>query len=222
MKKLILIIILLIAGTLQAQYYGNSYANKAYMTYLDVDTVVSVITFQEDVHFLKDINTDTITVDGVINNGLVYGSVYIADDYPDTIIVGATDQYYCVGAVVGANGKNWTSGGVLKNVTVRDSFITVQKAGKYEVSYSFSFQTITGVTNGLYNFYVFVNDVKQEKTGAKRLMSGTDDLGVGAVAPTVLELAANDEIKLKILSPTDNSNTVCFQYAIIHVKKIDN
>ncbi len=222
MKKLILILILLCAVTVQAQYYGESNARTAKANYLYVDTVMSAITFREDVMFEKDFMVDTVKADGFIDNGLAYGSCYIADDFPDTITIGSTTNYYTVGAKQGANGKAWTPGEVLKNVSVRDSFITVQEAGKYEVSYSFSFQTITGVVNGIYNFYIFINDVKQEKTGAKRLMSGSNDLGIGAIAPTVLSLSANDEIKLKILSLTDGSNTVCFQYAIIHVKKIDN
>lgn len=223
MKKLILILLLLCAVSIQAQtYYGETNAKTAKANYLYVDTVMAAITFREDVVFEKDFTVDTVKTDGIVNNGLAYGSCYIADDFPDTITVSAVNVYYTVGAKQGANGKAWTSGGVLKNVTVQDSSMTVQKAGKYEVSYSFSFQTITGVTNGTYNFYIFVNDVKQEKTGARRLMSGTNDLGIGAVAPTVLTLAANDEIKLKILSPSDNANTVCFQYAVLHVKKIDN
>lgn len=150
-----------------------------------------------------------------------YGSMYIADDYPDSIDIASTTTAYTVGAKQGARGYKWTAGGLLKGCTVGDSSMTITRGGKYEISYSFSFQTITGVTNGKFNFYIYINDVKQEKTGAKRLMSGTNDLGCVAVAPTSFNLNAGDVIKLKVLSPSDNSNTVCFQYAIVHIKRID-
>ena len=182
--------------------------------------------YKTNANFVNQVSSDSagnVAVRGTITSDkFAYGSVYIDDTYPDSIDVTSSAKYYTVGAKQGARGKAWTSGGVLKNVTVQDSSMTVGVAGKYEVSYSWSFQTITGITNGTFNFYIFVNDVKQEKTGAKRLMSGTNDLGVGAVAPTVLSLAANDVLKMKVISPSDASNTVAFQYAIMHVKRIDN
>ena len=151
-----------------------------------------------------------------------YGSVFIADDHPDTIIINNNNVFYTVGAKQGANGYPWTTGGVLQNVTVQDSSMTALVPGKYEVSYSFSFFTVTGVVGGRFNWYLFINDNKQEKTGSKRLMSGTNDMGIGSVAPTVLTLAANDVIKLKVRSIDDASNTICFEYCIMHIKKIDN
>jgi len=199
-------------GRLTVKGSGNTSATNA-LVLRDSDET-NITTVDNDGNFST---TGTITSDK-----FAYGSVYIDDTYPDSIDVTSSSAYYTVGAKQGARGKAWTSGGVLKNVTVQDSSMTVGIAGKYEVSYSFSFQTITGVTNGTFNFYLFVNDVKQEKTGAKRLMSGTNDLGVGAVAPTVLSLSANDVIKMKLISPSNNSNTVAFQYAIMHVKRIDN
>jgi hypothetical protein len=148
-----------------------------------------------------------------------YGSVYIADTYPDTVIVGLTNTYYTVGAIQAPNGKKWTSGGVLKNVTVQDSSMTIGVDGNFEVSWSVSVSS-AGVTNGKFNWYLFVNDVKQEKTGAKRLLSGSNDLGCIAVAPTVIALKKNDIVKLKVQSIDDNSCQLIQEYAILHVRKI--
>ena len=151
-----------------------------------------------------------------------YGSMYISDDHPDSIIVGSTTILYTIGAKQGANGYKFTSGGVLKNVSVQDSSMTVLIAGNYEASYSASCYTATGVVNGKFNFYIYVDDVKQEKTGNIRLFSGSNDMGTMCAAPTVLTLTAGQVIKLKVKSPDDNGNTFVVEYCIVHLKKIDN
>lgn len=191
MKKILLILILFIAVTANAQYYGTTTARNGYFNY---------------------IVTDSISL-----TGIAYGSAYISSDKPDTVVVTSSSDYYTVG-----RSAKYNSGGILKNVTVQDTSLTVSVSGKYQVSYSFSFQTVTGVTNGTFQFAITKNDTVQAKTISRRLLSGTNDLGIGATAPTILQLYAGDIIKLKLQSPTDNSNTVVFQTCIVHINKVDN
>jgi hypothetical protein len=149
-----------------------------------------------------------------------YGAVYITSATPDSITVSATDVFYTVGAKQGANGYAWTSGGVLQNVTVQDSSITVQKTGKYHVTYTLNVSSLNMGGGSRLNAFIYVNDVQQVKTELLRWLSGTNDYG-NATGTTILSLTANDIIKVKVRSLDDGAGTFIVWAANLAAERID-
>lgn len=146
-----------------------------------------------------------------------YGGAYIADDHIDTILVTDAAANYTVGAVQPPSGYPLTTGGVLQNVTVQDSSLTIGKAGKYLIRYSVSAQSV-GIT-GRANFYIFINDNKQEKSGAIATLTNT--AYTNQSGGMLYSASANDIIKLKVRSPDDNSGSIAIQYMNITITRID-
>lgn len=146
-----------------------------------------------------------------------YGGAYISDDHIDSIIVGSSSVAYTVGAVQPPSGYKLTSGGVLKNVTVQDSSLTIQKAGTYLIRYSVSALSV-GIA-GRANFYIYVNDTKQEKSGA--IASLTNGAYTNQSGGMIYTASANDIVKLKVISPDDSAGTIAVQYANFTVSRID-
>lgn len=153
-----------------------------------------------------------------------YGGVYISDDHPDSIAYTYAGSVHTVGSVHAAavQGYKWTSGGVLKNVTVGDSSMTVGVTGVYDVAWSMSIGSGAGVApNAKFNAYIYVNNVKEEKTGSMRMLSGSNDIGQLVCTAMSVSLKANDIIKLKLINVDDaNGNTVVVYYAKMHVTRI--
>jgi hypothetical protein len=90
------------------------------------------------------------------------------------------------------------------------------------MSWSASIESGAGVApNALFNAYLYVNDVKQEKSGSMRSMSGSADCGQIVGTPMTYTLKKNDIIKLKIINYDDaNGNTLLVRYAKLHVTRI--
>ena len=168
----------------------------------------------------------TGTAHGVFSewDSAAYGGVYISDDHPDSIAFTYTGSVHTVGSVHAAavQGYKWTSGGVLKNVTVGDSSMTVGVTGIYDVAWSMSIGSGAGVApNAKFNAYIYVNNVKEEKTGSMRMLSGSNDIGQLVCTAMSLSLNANDIVKLKLINVDDsNGNTVVVYYAKMHVTRI--
>jgi hypothetical protein len=195
------------------------------------DTTPLIITPSGNATFAGTINsgkvTSTDTVVGVFYRwtNAAYGGAYIADDHPDTMTFAGANEVHTIGGVHASAplGYKLTSGGVLKNITVQDSSMTVGMTGKYDVAWSISFGSVTGVApNAKFNAYIYVNDTKSEKTGAMRVLSGTNDIGTFCGTAMTLSLNANDIVKLKLINVDDaNGNQVVVLYAKFHLSRIE-
>ena len=154
-------------------------------------------------------------------DSMAYGGAYIADDHPDTLVFTVAGEFQTIGSrhATDPRGYPLTSGGVLKNVTVQDSSLTLGVDGTCNMSWSISLESVTGVaTNAKFNAYLYVNDVKQEKSGSMRAMSGSSDCGQLVGTPMTYSLKKGDIIKLKLGNFDDaNGNTVRALYAKLHL-----
>jgi hypothetical protein len=114
---------------------------------------------------------------------------------------------------------DFTSGGVLKNVTAQDSSITVTNAGTYTVKWTASISTANMAGGSEIEGHLYVDNTIQDKTGAHRYMSGSNDRGSMA-GHGVLSLTAGQVIKLKFVS-SDTAGEIIVDHANISVQRIN-
>jgi lysophospholipase L1-like esterase len=206
-------------------YNINVYAGGGAINRFKLEFGTGNATFAGTINSGKVTSTDTVV--GVFYRwtNAAYGGAYIADDHPDTMTFAGANEVHTIGGVHASAplGYKLTSGGVLKNITVQDSSMTVGMTGKYDVAWSISFGSVTGVApNAKFNAYIYVNDTKSEKTGAMRVLSGTNDIGTFCGTAMTLSLNANDIVKLKLINVDDaNGNQVVVLYAKFHLSRIE-
>lgn len=143
MKKLIIILILLCAVTVQAQNYGTSRAKKAYMTYAYIDTVMSNIVFDK-----------IVQMDSTTNIKMPYG---VYSDTTSQVVVSVTGRY----------GVKFSNNDEVYRIThtAGDSLFTIQEAGVYFITIS-AIADLKGGVNGHLNLWLYVDgmDISRSNT----------------------------------------------------------
>jgi hypothetical protein len=165
-----------------------------------------------------------ITAQKITLDSMAYGSAYIEESTKDdSITISSSSQYYTVGAVQGANGYKITSGGVLKNVTVQDSSITIGVDGIYKVTYSANGRSANIGTGSEVHGHLFINDVLVAKAGADGQISNTGVTGrwVWGGSTTLESLHKNDILKVKLASPDDAGGTIIVRHFNIEADRIE-
>jgi len=213
-------------NTIYAQLYFDNATDHVVLTSQTSDGTIGLGTQSRTDDFLISATgaaTERVSVNSpkFLSDSASYGSVYIADDHPDTLIFTSAGEVLTVGAKQPPSGYKWTSGGVIKNMTIGDSSVTVGVNGTYEVAWSMDLQEASGVANGSkFNGYIYVNDVKQEKTGSICIMTNAGNISRVSSTAMSLSLNKNDIVKLKLINVDDASgNHIDVLYARFHLFK---
>jgi hypothetical protein len=136
-------------------------------------------------------------------DSMAYGSAYISFSVPDTVVFAGLNVQITLG-----KRHAFASVGTLKNTTVQDTSITVGVDGVYEVSYSMSDETVSGITNEYIHYGVYINDTYQVGTTTRDKMSGANDGNTSTLAPVLVTLHKNDIVKIKVLNATDATGSL--------------
>jgi hypothetical protein len=154
-----------------------------------------------------------ITASKITLDSMAFGSIYIRDENPDTVLIVTDSVYYTI--------KDFSVGDIIKNVTTQDSSITVGVNGVYIVTYSMSMSSTGFVAGNVINAYLYINDVKLYESGLRRFLSGTND--EGDCGRTVrIHLNKNDIVKIK-LAGLDNGDdgSIIVWYANLGLNRIE-
>lgn len=173
--------------------------------------------------------TGSMTIGGAGNAGgkilqdsSAYGDVYIEEDTKsDSITVSSSVTYYTIGAVQPPNGYKLTSGGVLKNITVQDSSMTVVPTGVYRYSYSGDGRVLNMASGNSLHAHLFVNDVLEVKGGSDSQVSATNTYFHFSNSGLINVTAANTIFKVKVNSPDDASGTIIFHHFNLTLTRIE-